>query len=367
VGINSKMTSRISDSQRAIRFLNEYCVATELEQFIVRVQEGLARLIPGDCWTVGYSDSSDRKAGMTFSIYPANGAKPPPLEKFLALDGPATHPQMHHFSHISSARFLRLSDLIGRREWHEHVLYAELYRYVGGEDDLAGSFYDSEFAGTIKMTRGTTITSRERDLANSIVGPVLAGFRNAYAVRRLQKHNRLITTAVQAARSATIVANLQGKILTENPEARCLLLEYFGQEAFADRLPELLWRHVAAQRESLTQLTGKHPTNPEFRFNRNDRRLVVRLVMEQDGYILTLHNEGLRFDLDPLMRLGLSKREAEVLFFVAMGKTNSEVGIVLGISRLTVGKHMEHILQRLAVETRTAAAAIAIEARNSSA
>jgi DNA-binding CsgD family transcriptional regulator len=61
--------------------------------------------------------------------------------------------------------------------------------------------------------------------------------------------------------------------------------------------------------------------------------------------------------------LGLSKREAEVLNYVAMGKTDAEFAIILEVSRLTVSKDREHILPPLGVETRTAAAALAIVAR----
>jgi DNA-binding CsgD family transcriptional regulator len=37
-----------------------------------------------------------------------------------------------------------------------------------------------------------------------------------------------------------------------------------------------------------------------------------------------------------MYRLGLSRREAEILVWVAQGKTNSEIGAILGISQLTV-------------------------------
>ena len=52
----------------------------------------------------------------------------------------------------------------------------------------------------------------------------------------------------------------------------------------------------------------------------------------------------------------LTAREAEVLYWVAKGKTNRDVGDILGASPRTVTKHMEHILPKLGVETRTAAA-----------
>lgn len=59
--------------------------------------------------------------------------------------------------------------------------------------------------------------------------------------------------------------------------------------------------------------------------------------------------------------LGLSARETEVLFWVAQGKTNPETAVILGIGRRTVATHMEHILAKLSVENRGAAARCAAE------
>src|SRR5882762_68952 len=44
----------------------------------------------------------------------------------------------------------------------------------------------------------------------------------------------------------------------------------------------------------------------------------------------------------PLEKLGLSAREAEILLWVAQGKTNSETAAILGISSMTAKKHLEH-------------------------
>jgi len=56
----------------------------------------------------------------------------------------------------------------------------------------------------------------------------------------------------------------------------------------------------------------------------------------------------------------LTRREREVLHWVALGKTNPDIGSILGASTRTVQKHMEHILQKLGVKTRTAAARYAV-------
>jgi DNA-binding CsgD family transcriptional regulator len=60
--------------------------------------------------------------------------------------------------------------------------------------------------------------------------------------------------------------------------------------------------------------------------------------------------------------LGLSRREAEVVFWVAQGKTNREVATILALSPLTVRTHLEHVYKKLGVETRTAATVRALEA-----
>ena len=60
--------------------------------------------------------------------------------------------------------------------------------------------------------------------------------------------------------------------------------------------------------------------------------------------------------------LGLTARETEVLSWIAQGKTNHEIGVILSASTGTICKHVEHILCKLDVKNRTAAAAIAFTA-----
>ena len=57
----------------------------------------------------------------------------------------------------------------------------------------------------------------------------------------------------------------------------------------------------------------------------------------------------------------LTRRENEILHWVAEGKRNSEISRILELSPRTVGKHLEHVFAKLGVETRTAAARLAIE------
>jgi DNA-binding CsgD family transcriptional regulator len=68
------------------------------------------------------------------------------------------------------------------------------------------------------------------------------------------------------------------------------------------------------------------------------------------------------FDPRSLKSMGLTERETEVLTWVAEGKSNRDVGIILGIKSATVKKHLEHIFRKIGVETRTAAVAFVVRA-----
>lgn len=63
--------------------------------------------------------------------------------------------------------------------------------------------------------------------------------------------------------------------------------------------------------------------------------------------------------------LGLTPRVAEVLLWIAQGKTNPDIAVILGISEATVKKHVLEIFASLAVETRTAASLRALEVLSS--
>jgi DNA-binding NarL/FixJ family response regulator len=83
----------------------------------------------------------------------------------------------------------------------------------------------------------------------------------------------------------------------------------------------------------------------------NTNEYLLRLVDQENG------NESLTLK----SYWKLTTREAEVLFWIAKGKTNREIGQILGTSPRTINKHAENLYKKLEVENRTSAAAKAIE------
>jgi DNA-binding NarL/FixJ family response regulator len=57
---------------------------------------------------------------------------------------------------------------------------------------------------------------------------------------------------------------------------------------------------------------------------------------------------------------GLTSREAEVLLWISRGKQNREISEILQISPRTVNKHLEQIFEKMGVENRASATAIAV-------
>ncbi len=71
-----------------------------------------------------------------------------------------------------------------------------------------------------------------------------------------------------------------------------------------------------------------------------------------DTMMLALEEEHAPPGPAALCALGLTPRQAEVAYWVAQGKTNPEIAVILATSPRTIDKHMERIFERLHVENR---------------
>lgn len=89
---------------------------------------------------------------------------------------------------------------------------------------------------------------------------------------------------------------------------------------------------------------------------------MVRLIPCRDRSLLVLEEQSEQAAIQILEQLSLNRREVQVLFWITEGKTNPEIGMILGISPRTVQKDLERVFEKLGVETRTAATARAFDA-----
>jgi DNA-binding NarL/FixJ family response regulator len=108
-------------------------------------------------------------------------------------------------------------------------------------------------------------------------------------------------------------------------------------------------------------LLAVSPTKHKQQQRSKDKR---RKESKTSGKIMTYTYPSPIFNGDgnanALDSLGLTRRETEVLTWIAQGKTNYEIGVILSACTGTICKHVQRILVKLSVENRTAAAAIAL-------
>jgi DNA-binding NarL/FixJ family response regulator len=165
--------------------------------------------------------------------------------------------------------------------------------------------------------------------------------------------------ALDTAGRTLLAANRAGEILWCTPQAVKLIEEALPAWDGA-ALPEPLrtWLRVVGDTK------GALPTPPTVPVD-DARRLHFSLLSStSDGEILfRLAIDGTDAQAAILRKLySVTSREAEVLLWVAQGKSNRDIAEILGLSPRTVNKHLETIYQKLGVENRASAAIVAVKA-----
>ena len=163
-----------------------------------------------------------------------------------------------------------------------------------------------------------------------------------------QRRDRDVGRAVRAADS---------RIVWQTPLARTLLNTYFANpETVA---PEELLAWIAAARRARGE--GREPAS--LLISEGNKRLLASFHDRtgDDEWLVVLREENDASAVESLISaFRLTQREAEVLYWVVRGKTSKDIGDILGSSPRTVDKHLEHVFEKLGVETRTAAANLAM-------
>jgi DNA-binding NarL/FixJ family response regulator len=142
--------------------------------------------------------------------------------------------------------------------------------------------------------------------------------------------------------------------LSQSLDRAALLVDAAGRIVFSTRFAEdLLHKHcpgyVGASLPAA--LRAEHPTLHVRRFSERGRDDLTMLILEER------EAAGGPAALRPL---GVSPREAEVLYWIAQGKGNGDIATILGASLRTIEKHVERIFDKLGVDSRMAAAMVAL-------
>ena len=251
-------------------------------------------------------------------------------------------------------------------QWHESPLYRELFSSMEFEHQLGCALpcpSPTHMVGLSLVRRQSDFSDAEKSALELLRPHFLQAYRNAETISLLREEALLARCALEHSRQGVITLNGKGTVRFCTLSARHWLVEYFGKAPReGGPLPEPLRDWLRLQQLPASR-SGKLPAvRRPLAVDRQGRQLIVRLLAQPGGEpMLLLEERRTELSAIPLQRLGLTAREAEVLLWVAQGKTNSDVGVILGLSSGTVHKHLEHIFEKLGVETRTTAAARALE------
>jgi DNA-binding NarL/FixJ family response regulator len=189
-----------------------------------------------------------------------------------------------------------------------------------------------------------------------VIDELLARIRVHVSNARLSKSAR---AALDTTGRFLFAADREGRILWSTPQASRLLATTLGPDGSV--LPPAIATWLAARGDGRSeQPSALLPANGP-----GGRILTLSFVgrMDRDELLLRVAEESGSGEAAALkQKLGVTSREAEVLVWIARGKSNRDIAEILGMSPRTVNKHLEQIYVKLGVENRAAAAASAVRA-----
>ncbi|MBY0412251.1 MAG: LuxR C-terminal-related transcriptional regulator, partial [Burkholderiaceae bacterium] len=166
--------------------------------------------------------------------------------------------------------------------------------------------------------------------------------RNAHAIR-------LAREAVDVAGLGVVMIDGQGRVAWRSPQASRWIEAAFALDP-------------APTESAAAWLVRARATGDQTRLLDDGRQLLARHMGASaigESMLLLSHTTPDAAASRHLQKVSLTPRETEVLSWLSKGKTNRDIADILGMSHRTVNKHLEHIFEKLGVETRTAAAAVA--------
>jgi DNA-binding response OmpR family regulator/DNA-binding CsgD family transcriptional regulator len=217
------------------------------------------------------------------------------------------------------------------------------------------------------LTAVTDVGEKVRALEAGAVDYVTKPIQEAEVLARVRTHLR-IASLQRELREEIELREEAENLLRDGLHRALIVVDANGIVQFATRLARTLLEHKFPGEDPnrLPRAILQRWNSPSTTAGAGNsiRGLHLRVFHPPDHRevsVLELESPAERRPSD-LLALGLTPREAEVLFWICEGKSNPEIGIILGSAARTVEKHVENILRKLGVPTRAAAVSAALDA-----
>jgi DNA-binding CsgD family transcriptional regulator len=328
-----------ADLRAALEFVRRISSARDPDEFAEETLRGLRELVR--CDYASYVETNPG-AGRAMAFTEPREAMFPEVPEVLArnLDG---HPLVRYYAETGELRALKMSDFLTRRQFLRTRLYDELFG-PAETDYLLSTVLPMPpglVVGFSLHRRRSDFSERDRVLVDLLQPHLVQAYERSVlrsAVGALERDGGRTGQHV-------VVFGRDGDVLWASPGVDAALERHFGTGQ-TGRLPA-----------PVDEWIGSGCAEP--------------LVVAQDGHRLRVDSLGGRPaalllteratapSVDELRRLGLSRRESEVLALVAEGRANADIARSLSVSPGTVKRHLENVYGKLGVHSRTAAAAAA--------
>jgi DNA-binding CsgD family transcriptional regulator len=326
---------------QAIESFAEFRDLDELRHHTVAI---LPALVPANA--LAWNEIDTERDRIEAVVEPAHLFTDDSAKAFMAHIG--DHPLVSRYNATGDGRPQAISDYLTAAEFHATGIYQHFYRTIGAEDQIAFVLPEPRFIVGIALNRSRRgFSMRERQILNALRPHLVQAYRNAEDFSRLQRSVTAMEVLVEQAGEGLILLDRHGRPEFASPRAAGAFDRWFGAVA-PGRLPEPVRGWLA------TPARVQAPPIP-LHLDQGDARLMVRRVPVPDGEALLVSEARNDQTSQLLERLGLTRREAEVLLQLTSGRTIAGTASRLGVSPRTVEKHVQHVYDKLGLDGRVAA------------
>jgi DNA-binding CsgD family transcriptional regulator len=263
------------------------------------------------------------------------------------------HPAVIYMTSGSRPSTFRLGQIVTKSRWRSTDYYNYFARAVGFDDQIIATYYSPRTYGGFGVERDTAFTDREFEL-----------------VKLLRPHLQAASSRVRMPSDSPGIDPMFQIHLSQGlrPDPADManvhrLAGYFPRSSAREAVPSELRQWIACSVKQLGGGVGASPLRP-FLAQSAKGKLWIRLFpdMSTHGVLLRLVEQRSRPDFTRLRRRGFTARECEVLHWIASGKRDAEVAVILGSTVRTINKHVENCLAKFGVANRTGAIRSALTA-----
>ncbi len=362
-----------NDWQRILSFLQYVYVSCRIDEFPAHILSVMPKLMDAEIFGCSSFSLRDRikprhvtfpiaEAGMAAELFTTQ------RQEFLA------HPVLSNYLKSSDGQAKAISDFLSESEFQRREGLYDFFQRFGMKDQMVIYIKSSSmpkgnllngcqnFMG-VKFGRDRrNFNERDRLILNLIRPHLEQAYQNIAAFTQVKE--QLIQLNQATEQVGLIALFIDGKVEWITQKADELLHKYCPLSKLPNSLPDIVQRWINNQILLLTKSSEiLSPLRP-LCLEQNGSKLTVKLSYNEASgvvYLLLEETQPNSFSLKYLEMLGLTKREAEVLFWVAKDRNTDEISKQLGMSDRTVKKHLENIYRKFGVSTRLGAVMYAFQ------